>query len=278
MKSVLRFMLLTVTATSLIFGPVAEARDGASCLWWRMAGQQRTRDNGVMTSYELRGPHGAVALSDVEVVFKTTERNGASGAMPDIYAKDISSADGGYRVDIYSGRYERIEILAKARIGGKIFYAKTLLNGYGQSGKIDPKARRLHTMPNWPKLSLGGEEFFFRAQAGTPLKTHIAGGPPAVGIYLNDTYIGTQKNDGEGFYVYTPAHDKKLSAAGYSAWNNLVFVAEPEDGRGVVSLYLPVCRAYYGQVSLRGGLALIGASTLFCFASVWYRGRRFRWN
>ena len=97
-------------------------------------------------------------------------------------------------------------------------------------------------------------------------------------VFENNAPIGTLTLGDTGFYTYTPPHDKILSRAGYSAKNDLAFVVELEDESGAVSLYLPVYRAYYGQISLKGGLGVTAASALLCLVSVLYCGGRFRWN
>jgi hypothetical protein len=254
------------------FGPVDH-------IWWRMTGQERTRDNGVVTSYELifSRSRDDMKLSDVEMVFISTKLDGTGEKISDVYTKNLYEIDGKYRVDIYSGENEQIALLAKARTGEKQLYARTLLRGYGQSGKTDPEATRIDTILNWPKLRLANEEYFFRAQAGTPLNVHIENAR-AIHIFENNTFIGTLTPDDTGFYTHTPPHDKELSRAGFSAKNDLVLVAALENGSVAVSLYLPVYRAFYGRVSLKGGLGVTAASALFCLASVLYRGRRFRWK
>ena len=255
----------------------AAGSDPGEYVRWRMTGQKRTRDNGVATSYELAGSRGDMKLSDVELIFISTRRAGAEGKITEAYAKNLTEAGGAYHVDIYSGRYERIALLAKARGGEKRFYARTLLNGYGESGKTDPEAARIEKIPDWPQLRLAGEEYFYRAQTGAPLNIHIENGPRAVRVFENNSPIGIQALADTGFYTYTPAHDKTLSRAGYSAKNDLAFVAELENG-DAVSLYLPVYRAYYGQTSLGAGLGVAVASAIFCLGSVLWRGRKFRWN
>ena len=293
------FVLWTVI-TPILLGSISEAAESmpAGCARWRMSGQERTRDGGMTTSYELVCPQENMELSDVELVFISTRRDGKSGEISEIYKKTPSGVDGAYSVEIYSGRSERIVLLAKVRVGEKLFYAKTLLNGYGQSGKMDPEATRIGKLPDWPQLRLAGEEYFYRAQTGTPLDVHIESGPKVDGPKVNGPKVNGPKVDGPqvmhviennmsvgtrtlgdaGFYTYTPPHDKTLSRAGYSAKNDLVFVVELEDGGDIVSLHLPIHRAYYGQISLRGGLLVTASSALLCLASVLYNGRRFRWN
>lgn len=247
-------------------------------VWLRMAGQERTGDNGVKTSYELMCSSRSMKISGLELFFFSTTRREAGGVVTEIYTKDFSELNGKYYVDIYSGRPEKIALFAKANVGEQRFYAGTLLSGYGQSGKMDTEARLIETMPDWPRLNLAGEEFFYYAQTGTPLNIRIENGPQAMGVFENNTFIGARALDGAGFYTYTPPHDKKLSHGGNSAKKDLVFVVAPDDGRGAVSLYLPVYRAYLGQISVKGGLGVMAASAFLCLVLVLYRGRRFRWR
>jgi hypothetical protein len=44
------------------------------------------------------------------------------------------------------------------------------------------------------------------------------------------------------------------------------------------SFYLPVYRAYYGQIDRRSGLAVLAASMLAALAWVGWRGRKFQWR
>ena len=258
----------------------AEAADSGPVdyVWWRMTGQEWARDGGVVTSYELvfSRSRGDIKLSDAEVVFTSTRR-GAGGAASEIFTKDISQIDGTYHVDIYSGRNEKIVLLAKARAGEKQFYAGTLLRGFGQSGNTDPEATRIETMPYWPRLLLVGEEYFYRAQTGAPLNVHIKNAK-TMHIFENGALVGALAPSEAGFYTYTPPHDQELSRAGFSAKNDLVFVAVIENENAVISLYLPIYRAFYGQIDLKGGLGVTAASALLCLASVLYSGRRFRWK
>ena len=279
----MKFSLLFVLWIAMLpvsLGSFAEAAEFSliRCAWWRMAGQVRTRDNGIVTSYELICSQDDMKPSDVEMIFISTRRAGAGETISEIYTKDVSETKGAYRVDIYSGRYEKIELLSKIRVGEQQFYTKALLFGYGESGKTDPEATRIETMPNWPSFRLVGEEYFYRPQTGIPLNVHIENGPQVMQIFVNNAHVGTETLGDTNFYTYTPPHDKTLSRAGYSAKNDLVFAVELEDGRGVVSLYIPVYRAYYGQISLKGGLGVTAASALLCLASILYSGGRFRWS
>ena len=254
----------------------ASKSNNLDCVWWQMTEQDRTLDNGVVTSYELICSRSDMKLSDIELVFISSIWDKESGEPAKAYKKDLSELDGKYRVDIYSGRSERIVLLAKMRSGGKTFYARALMNGYGQSGKPDPEATEIGKTPDWPQLRLSDEESYYRAQTGMPLNINIENGPQLVHIIENNTPIGTQELEKNGFYTYTPPHDEALSKSGYSAKNDLTFAAEIENG--VTSLYLPIYRAYYGQISLKGGLAVIAISASLCLASVLNHGRRFRWN
>ena len=260
-------------------GATAAESSPVDHIWWRMTGQERTRSNSVVTSYELlfSRSRNDMKLSGIEVILISTKRGGAGEKISEIYAKDIYEIDGTYRVDIYSGGNEKFVLLAKARAGEKQFYARTLLRGFGQSGATGHEATRIEAIPDWPKLRLAGEEFFFRAQTGTPLNVYIENAE-VVHIFENSTLIYTLTPDDATFYTYIPPHDTALSRAGYSAKNDLVFVAELKNGSDTVSLYLPVYRAFYGRISLKGGLGVTAASALFCLASVLYRGRRFRWK
>ena len=278
----MKFSLILLMILALIFpffyNSIANAAESNNldCVWWQMTGQDRTQDNGVVTSYELVRSRNDMELSDIELVFISSIWNKDSGEPAKVYTKDISELNGKYRIDIYSGRSERIVLLAKIRSGEKTFYARTLVNGYGQSGKPDPEASEIDKIPDWPQLRISGEESYYRAQTGTPLNIYIENGPQLIHIIENNTPIETQELDNNGFYTYTPPHDEALSKAGYSAKNDFTFAAESEDS--VVSLYLPIYRAYYGQISLKGGLAVIAFSASFCLVSVLNRGRRFRWN
>ena len=282
-RYIMKFTLFfTLCATMLTVSPclTAEATEPNTVeyVWLRRAKQERTRDNGVNTSYELLYSRNDVRLSGAELVIVSTTRPEAGGEVSEVYTKTLSEVDGKHCVDIYSGRYEKIAILAKASVGEKYFYAGTLLSGYGQSGKSDAEATRIDAVPDWPRLLLAGEESFYYAQTGTPLNVRIENGPEVMGIYENNAFIGTMALDNAGFFSYTPPHDKALSQGGNSATKDLVFVVELKDGRGVVSLYLPVHRAYLGQVSLKGGLGVMGASAVLCLVLVLYRSRRFRWR
>jgi len=281
--SLIFVLCMTILPIYHILVNEAAAQSDVECVSWRMDSQERTRDNGIVTSYELICSRNGMKLSDIELVFVSVRRGENNGEIVEAYTKELYEVNGAYRVDIYSGRYERIVLLAKTRVGEKQFYAKALLNGFGESGKIDPEATRIEVVHNWPQLYLSGEEYYYYVQTGTPLNIHIENAaqikePQVMHIIENNTPTGARMSEDGGFYTYTPPHDETLSQTGYSAKNDLVFVVELENGSSAVSLYLPVHRAYYGQISLNGGLAVIAASALFCFVSVLYYGRRFRWN
>jgi hypothetical protein len=274
------FFILAISILPYFFTPSdAKAAPAPDCIWWRMIRQERMRDDGISISYELVPPEENAALGDVEVVFISHRRSPEGNAEPPVvFAKKILEAEGAYTLDIYSGRYERIEILARARAGGGWQYAKTLTNGYGQSGRDDPSAERIPAVPDWPSLRIAGESYFYRQQTGQMIRLEGASGAETVDVFEDGVFARGMTGDSDGHCDYVPPHDAALSRQGYSAKKDLVFVADMKHSGEKRSLSLPLYRAYYGQIDLRSGLAVLVAAALLSLGAVLRAGMRFRWR
>jgi hypothetical protein len=128
-------------------------------------------------------------------------------------------------------------------------------------------------------LLTGGN--FFRVQAGAELTIRITPAPNRLRIFENLVLTERPIVNGEGLYRYTPPHEASLSRSGYGAKKDLLFVADLPGGRDApsrLSFYLPVYRAFYGQISYRGGLAVLLSAILAALALIWHWNRRFPWR
>jgi hypothetical protein len=270
----LLFFYIVIPAVS---APAALPDDEAmDFVWWRITGQGRTPDGGMTVDLELIGPDGA--LDDAEVAYKSTPRHGSGGASSygpvEAYRKKFNSP-----FSIYSGRTERIELMASVLIEGRKFYASAAFSCYGESGRSDQDSERVDTAPGWPSFHLVTDtksQIFYRAQTGTPVTLSIEGSPSSVIVFEKGVPAAAFPGQ-SGTYSYTPPHDRELAESGYSAKNDLVFAASLPDG-SVTSFYVPVFRAFYGQINLAGGLAVLASGALLSLGLVWRAGRRFPWR
>jgi hypothetical protein len=143
---------------------------------------------------------------------------------------------------------------------------------------LDPDAERVDAAPEWPNFRLVDWEGYYRAQTGTPISVKIDPLSPSVRVFENQFEISVVEADENGAFTYVPPHDKALSRSGASAKKDLIFEAILPDNHGTASFYLPVYRAYYGQTSLKGGLAVMSASVFLGLGFVAAWNRRFRWR
>ncbi|MDR1915441.1 MAG: hypothetical protein LBQ58_02580 [Synergistaceae bacterium] len=257
------------------------AEEDMDFLWLNMTGQSRTRDGGMVASFDLHVPSGARA-DDVEVVYRAMSRAGTgaerSYGAPEAFRKrPEKSGSGTMSVTVYSGRTETIELMASARIGDTRHYASTVFSCFGESGNADPDAERMDSMPDWPAFKIDAGRYYFRAQTGIPIELSLDSGPSAIGIFEARAPAPDVMRNQSGGYIYTPPHDEELADAGYTAKKDVVFTAMMPDGVNI-SFYLPVYRAFYGQTDLRGGLGVLSGSAAVCLALVAQAGRRFKWR
>jgi hypothetical protein len=182
------------------------------------------------------------------------------------------------RLSVYSGRTEKIELCAKTCLEGAIYYARTVIHCYGESGNPDLQWKRADAVPEWPGFRFEPQDDFYRAQTGAPITVKCVPAPLSVEVFENREAAATLNSNENGVYSYISPHDKNLSQSGYSAKKDLVFVALLPDDSGTASFYLPVYRAFYGQANLKGGLAVLSVIILLSFVFVTARGREFRWR
>jgi hypothetical protein len=250
---------------------------------WKILSQERTADAGMTIAFELVLPQG-VSPDNADVVYASIPKRRAKELIKEgmtQYRKKIVSDRGAADVTIYSGRTEMIDLRARVSSGERVYYAQAIVNFYGESGLPDPDAEPLGSLPDWPVFRLDGIENYYLAQTGAPVKVSFDGPVPHAGVFLDGVWAADVEPDGTGLYSYTAPHDEKLAKSGYSAKKDLVFVASrarPGEPRITSSVCVPVYRAFYGQTSLPGGIAVLCASALAGFGGVVLRGRRFEWR
>ncbi|MDR3221193.1 MAG: hypothetical protein LBU46_04175 [Candidatus Accumulibacter sp.] len=240
-------------------------------LRWRLIGQKGSPDGGTLTTLALESPREGLPWERLEIVYRSFSRRGP----PEIYRKNVTPNQS--EIELYSGHPEKIELNARAEKDGVAYYARSIVFAYGDSGRSDPGSERLDSTPSWPGFSVASERFY-RAQAGSELTLQTDARPEHVEIYENGSLVSTPTPNDAGYYSYTPPHDPKLLKSWRSAWKSLVFAAELPRRRIRFSFYLPVYRAYYGQVDYRGGLAVLAVAMLAALAWVGWRGRKFQWR
>jgi hypothetical protein len=270
-----------IPAAGLVFWLACGAARGGGVddfLRWRLIGQETTPDGGNALSFALESPPERLPWERLEIIYRSFPRrkpgSGGIHGAPEIYRKKLAPER--TRIVLYSGRPEKIELNARAEKYGDLYYARTLIFTYGDSGRSDPESERLDSAPSWPGFVLASETFH-RAQTGSELTLETGERPEAVEIFEEGSLVSTQAADGEGRYRYTPPHDPKLLKTWRSA-KSLVFAAELPERRTRFSFYLPVYRAFYGRIDYRGGLAALAASMLGALAWVGWRGRKFPWR
>jgi len=274
-------LLPLICVLAVFSSPGISHGEAMDVMWWRMTALERASDGGMTVDFELRSPPGGIS-GGIEIYCLSYPRSGTSSTraygQPAIYRKRASGDDGSPSVTLYSGRTEKIEMRAKAVSAGRTYYAKTVVLCYGDSGNFDPDAERVESAPEWPGFDFQGEGNFYRAQTGTPVLVMCDFNPPSISVYENEAKVATVTADQDGIYSYVPPHDKELSKSGHSAKKDLVFASPLPGGSGAVSFYLPVHRAYYGNVDVLGGVAVISASAMLSAGLVLVRGRRFKWR
>ncbi|MDR3076407.1 MAG: hypothetical protein LBU26_03815 [Synergistaceae bacterium] len=279
MKLPIAILVLTVGLLPLgkTWGNIAAAADMTEPVWWSITAQTRSSDGGTMVSLDLVCPRG-MKIDDADVVYVSTPRGGS----PEVFRKKISIPEdlSPVQVGIYSGRYEQIDLRGRFSSGGRVYYAQTLFNCYGESGTVDKDAELIPAAPEWRTVSLAepGGRYFYRAQAGQTITviTGVHGRP--VKIFENGEQVATVESGGSGNCSYAPPHDKELARRGPSAKKDLTFEIPLPDENGFLSFSLPVYRAFYGQASLGGGISVLLAAVAVSLSFVLLMGRRFRWR
>ena len=268
-SAALFFMLLLVCANACGYS-------GNDALFqWRLVNQERNEDGGRTMIFRLEGLGKEEGVPDV--IYKSSQRKNRRDRTlepPEFYRKQAGQTD--FR--IYSGRPELIELWARIRRGNGFHYAQTLFAAFGQSGLSDRESERIESFPDWPAFRLSAGKNFYRAQTGTELTVQITPIPVGMSIYENRVLKSKPPVDANGLYRYTPPHEANLSKSGFSSKKDLLFVAALPNRQGALSFYLPVFRAYYGQISLKSGLAILLSSVILSLAFIWFMNRKFPWR
>jgi hypothetical protein len=252
-------------------------------LCWRLLGNKETPDGGTLATLALESPPGSLPWEKLEVVYRsfsrrsleTCQRRRPEQESPEAYRKKLRPDR--TEITLYSGRPEKIELNARAEKDGRVYYARTFVFAHGESGKNDPESERLDPAPSWPGFSFAHGKGFYRAQAGSELAVETDARLKTIEIFEDGNLVSTQAANGQGRYAYTPPHDVKRLQSFRTDWKSLVFAGVSSDGARFC-FYLPVYRAYYGQIDYRGGLAALAASMLGALAWVGWRGRKFPWR
>ena len=256
--------------------------DSLCFLDWRITRQERGAAGEILTTYTLFFP--AHSFNEPEILCRRTElgRFGSSQEHQSVEIFELKpvKTDGGWEVTIYSGSAERIELWAGLAHDDRFYLAQTIFNAYGNSDSAGPQTEKHNTWPDETGFRPLFGKKFYRAVTGEPLDFELAGlNPSLLHIYENGQKIEASPSieDG-GFYRYIPPHDSRLAAEGFSARNDLTFVALDETRQTFSTFYLPVYRNSYGQLNLKAGLGLVAASAAVTLGFVWLAGRRFRWR
>jgi hypothetical protein len=275
------------TLLVLVMWLVCGAARGAGVddfLRWRLLGNEETPDGGTLATLALESPPACLPWDRLEIIYRSFSRRSLEAYQgkrskpepPEIHRKRIAPGQTG--ITLYSGRPEKIELNARAERDGRLYYARTFVFAYGESGRSDPESERLDSAPPWPGFSFAHGKGVYRAQAGSELALETGARPEAVEIFEDGSLVSTQTANGEGRYTYTPPHDPKRLKSFRADWKSLVFAAELPERRTRFTFYLPVYRAYYGQIDYRSGLAALAVSMLAALAWVGWRGRKFPWR
>ena len=277
MKLPIAILVLTVglLPSGKTWGNIAAADGMTGPVWWSITAQTRTSDGGTIVSLDLVCP-GGMKIDGADVVYLSTPRGGS----PEVFRKKIFIPENSspVQVGIYSGRYEQIDLRGRFSSGGRVYYAQSLFNCYGESGTSDKDAELIPAAPEWSAVSLAepGGKYFYRAQTGQTIT--IAAGIPgaAVKIFENGEQTAAVESDGSGNCSYAPPHDKELARRGPLAKKDLTFEIPLPDESGALSFSLPVYRAFYGQTSLGVGITVLLAAVAVSLSFVFLTGRRFR--
>lgn len=193
-------------------------------VWWYMENPARRVSDGSMeAAFILHLPEGMTPDSEPEVYFavNTWNRNGRNLAYNDdmtVYTKKLIREDGRYKLVLYGTTFQRFQVRARVSINGRLYYAQTVLNLFGDSQYSDPDAFKIDSIPAWPQLSLKYGETFFRAQLENPITLQINGldarRPAEITVFNQHGELLERVAGPGGDFTYTPPYDKELMAAG----------------------------------------------------------------
>ncbi|MDR1708683.1 MAG: hypothetical protein LBS70_03095 [Candidatus Accumulibacter sp.] len=249
-------------------------------LRWRLLALEKVPDGGNRLRFALEGAAERRPWDALEVVYRAfpLRRPGSPGdpaAAPEIRRK--KAAPNATEIVLYSGRPERIELNARAEKDGRVYYARTLVHSFGESGRGDPESELVDAAPSWPGFEIAPGGYYFSAQAGREVSLRAEPRPARVEVFDDGRLAATLPGAGDAPFRYTPPPGDETRRGGFGASRPLVFAAESPPGARF-SLYLPVHRAYYGQLDFKGGLLTLAASMLAALAWVGWRGRKFPWR
>jgi hypothetical protein len=112
-------------------------------------------------------------------------------------------------------------------------------------------------------------------QSGEQVIFRLAGSdgafPGAPRIYEGEQFTTALNSESE-LFTYTFPHYPELADASLFAWKDVFVVFESPDS--VISCYIPVYRALYGNINLPGGLILLLSIVTVSAGVVLFKGRR----
>jgi hypothetical protein len=258
--------------------------------WWKLIDQTPSYDKGITTTLALNlptdlpanFPTGQLLSGKIEVYYliRPLSRKGGvrQHGQPEIFHKELDTHSSPVTLAIYSAEAATVEVWAKVEINGKPCFSGTFFTSYGRAEKTSQNPEPVAAILQWPALQMTGPRNYYAVQTGQPITLEsINTAPENVTVYLDKAAVAVIRSH-DGKFQYTPPHDKELSSKGYSAYKDLVFVANLPPDAGQLSFYLPLHRAYRGETDLKGGLWVLLASILLSLGWVLMKNRSFRWR
>ena len=278
--------LWLIAIAYVLLSPYTQAEDPFNTppyMAWQLVEQRKTSDESMLTRLFLNMPSGYATDQAVEVWYQVTpwqrKVSEFKEGPPFFYTKTLTPVKNGFSLDIKSGGSEKIVLWAKTQINGRPAVAQTLFYSFGHSGHADYEARRIDPVVEENAFDISFDKRFYRVQTGEPISLRLNNSRESnttVLIFENGRALDVALSAGsDGGYEYTPPHRDSLSKRGFSAKEDLVFVADLKEA-GIVSLYLPLYRSLYGHLSLSWGLLIAFCSAAFCLWLIKRADKRFK--
>jgi hypothetical protein len=294
-RIVLLAVLSTACAASFSF---AEELD---FLHWRLLEHKRVDDGGILEVFSLEGGGSAEKIEIFYTSVPLKILGGSSLKMertPEIgiFYRQLDPAE--KTVELYSYHYEAIELWARAERDGRIMIAQTRLSLFGNAAPREGGFIGIETLPDLPNVSVSRSFNFANPDAETIEQSGVdrenayaysimqSGEQAAFRVIRNgapdDTIesmriyeagvLGATLPLEEDHFVFNFPNYPDLAQASFFAWKDVVLLFESEGE--VISCYIPVYRALYGDMNLNAGLVCLLVVLVLCAGVVCFMGRR----
>jgi hypothetical protein len=254
----------------------------SSFIWWKLNGQSRSPEGGVLLSLSLE-VQGQPEIFSPEVIFRQTPlTKGSKRQLSDggpFFRKSVSPFQRDFV--FYLGQSAKLDIFAKAQIRSEWLYAQTVTSGNGKFGLTDPDSSpiKIKAMgPNWPQWTMVNDKIFLNAKTGSNFELEFSEVPSLVKVFDNQVVMANFPGEKNKKYSYSKQEDYELTHDLTRTLKKIVVFTAYLNQGGRASFSVPIFRASNYHIDYPQGIATMAATVIGVIGLVIASGARFEFR